>query len=46
MNPVERTWRWWTHIFDFPLWDPWLATIVVIGLGLFVFFLLNKLLRP
>lgn len=46
MNPVESTWRWWINLIDIPLWDPWLATIVLIGLGLLVFYFLHELLRP
>ena len=46
MNPVESTWRWWINLVDFPLWDPWLATLALISIGLLVFYGLHELLRP
>ena len=46
MNPVDRTWRWWTNLLDIPFWDPWIATLCVAILVYLVVVIIHKLLRP
>lgn len=46
MNPIERTWAWWAHLVDMPYWDPWLAALAIAAMGLAVFYVLHRLLRP
>lgn len=46
MDPVERAWHWWTHLIGIPLWNPWLATLVLIVAVFLIVRGVSKMLRP